>query len=148
MCEVNHGIFLESHPGFGGHEMNNETSGEGALHEFHRRRMAYFVRLVKIVVDERDANLWNQFRQANPTILDDVPTSGREIAWEDVDDAQAPTFGNTRKDVLFYSGEPTLTHTSTHFEISLTNTARKRRRCQGMLSIKMRHPLMKNYFNF
>lgn len=99
-CEVNHGIFLESHPGFGGRELNDETSGDGALHEFHRRRMAYFVRLVKIVVDERDANLWNQFRQANPTILDDVPTSGREIAWEDVDDAQAPTFGNTRLDAL------------------------------------------------
>eukprot|EP01043_Picozoa_sp_COSAG02_P005748 COSAG02_NODE_158_length_32954_cov_16.416771_3_plen_701_part_00 len=67
---------------------------------------AYMVRMVK---EETDADLWAALRAKHPKLLDDVPTRGRKIEWESLDDAELPVFGaNRRRDgeaaVVFIPG--------------------------------------------
>mmetsp|Transcript_30078 Transcript_30078/g.69380 ORF Transcript_30078/g.69380 Transcript_30078/m.69380 type:complete len:514 (+) Transcript_30078:180-1721(+) len=88
--------YLESNAGWENHAIQflNESRGFGALHEFHRRRMAYFVRQVKEALTPQ---LWLEFRNFNESLLHDTPTRGRYILWEDVENATPPLFGNTTK---------------------------------------------------
>ncbi len=82
-------FFLENHPGWGNYGKNNESAAYGALMEFHRLRMARFVRLVK---QRMDAQTWNSLRRQYPNILKDV-IGGRSIMWEELDTAEHPQFG-------------------------------------------------------
>ena len=87
-------IYLEGNPGWGGFALRGESAGRGALHEFHRQRAAHFLRLVK----ERTAPaLWARLRAANPRLLRNTPSEGRHIGWDEIDGAQLPLFGDTRR---------------------------------------------------
>jgi len=72
----------------------DESDGFSALHEFHRRRMAYFLKLVKGVVPDGD---WAEFRRAYPDILEDTPTPGRRICWDEIGSAEPPLFGKAKR---------------------------------------------------
>jgi hypothetical protein len=85
--------FLESQQGWAHFAIGNETPGEGALHEFHRRRIAYFLKQLK---QSTEAEMWAELRDTYPGILNDVPTAGRKIDWDSIDKAEIPTFGETR----------------------------------------------------
>lgn len=98
MCSRSNGCdsvaaFLESHQGWAHFAIGNETPGAGALHEFHRRRSAYFLKQLK---QSTEAELWAELRDTYPDILNDVPTAGRRIDWNAIDTAEIPTFGETR----------------------------------------------------
>ena len=92
-CDRN-GIYLENKPGWNGFALRDENAGQGALHEFHRRRAAYFLRLVK---ENTAPALWAQLRAARPRLLEGTPTHGRRIAWDEIDRAELPLFGDTRR---------------------------------------------------
>lgn len=89
------GLFLESHPGWRRHRLHGETRGQGALQEFHRRRMIFFMwRLKKSV----SSTLWQALESRYPRLLDNTPTQGRSILWAEIkEDAKAPTLGETRE---------------------------------------------------
>ena len=87
------GPYLESQPGWDNFAMRDESPGQGALSEFHRLRIAYFLKQLKQSTDEA---LWAELRAAHPDILSDVPTEGRRVDWDDIDAAEIPTFGETR----------------------------------------------------
>lgn len=69
--------FLENQPGWGGFGVGDESAASGALVEFHRRRMAFFVRAAKESVS---GEVWGQFQRQHPAVLTDV-IAGRSIAW-------------------------------------------------------------------
>jgi hypothetical protein len=87
-CDSN-SAFLERNPGWNQFNRDGESAGDGALYEFHRRRMARFVRVVK---DKMSKQAWADLRRANPNVLTDV-IRGRNITWEEVDAAEHPQFG-------------------------------------------------------
>ena len=90
--------YLENHPGWNQFSLNeNESAGMGALHEFHRRRMAYFLRQVKL---NYPPELWEQLRRDYPDLLNSTPTDGRCIQWDEIDSAKPPLFGSTTVDQL------------------------------------------------
>jgi hypothetical protein len=102
---------LERQPDWAGFATRNETAALGALHEFHRRRTAYFVQHVKLsTVPYR----WQAFRAAHPRILKNVPTVGRNISWSELEERiEPPVFGNTREaDLLWIIRVPTHTESS------------------------------------
>jgi hypothetical protein len=85
--------FIERNPGWGSLQMNaSETEGNAALGEFHRRRMARFVRLVK---EKINRNTWESLRQQHPHLLTSV-FMGRSIRWEELDTAEHPQVGQGR----------------------------------------------------
>ena len=45
---------MELIPGWQGFELQGESAGEGAKNEFHRKRMAYYVKVVKQQVPTLD----------------------------------------------------------------------------------------------
>jgi hypothetical protein len=81
--------YLERNPGWQNFAVDDETAAHGALAEFHRRRMARFVRLVK---ESTDSQTWNMLQQEHPNVLRDV-IRGRSITWEELDTAEHPEFG-------------------------------------------------------
>lgn len=85
--------YLENNAGWGAFALRGESAGLGALHEFHRKRMAYFLRQLK---ETHPAHLWADLRRIYPGMLEDVPTSGRHIGWDEIDQALPPLFGSTR----------------------------------------------------
>lgn len=94
-CDQEH-VYLQAYPGWGHFAREGETPGFGALHEFHRRRMAYFLRYVKETHPARRA--WNDFRRAYPEILWNVPTPWRQITWDEIGwGAKPPLFGGTKE---------------------------------------------------
>ena len=97
---------LESYPGWGGFAINGESRAVGALHQFHKRRMAYFLRQVKAT---HSPTLWEDLSQAYPDILDNKPTDGRSIQWEEIDSATAPLFGRTTEDQLMWKNPTVVT---------------------------------------
>ena len=88
--------YLERHEGWKNLNMEGESAGYGALHEFHRRRMIYFLQHVKSAVP---ANLWKSFCQQHPELLMNTPTLGRCIRWSEVDAENPPLlfFGGTTR---------------------------------------------------
>lgn len=84
--------YLERHPGWRNFNRSDETRGMGALHEFHRRRMKYFLRQVK---QHYGNDLWRELKRQYPHLLENVPTNGRCIKWNEIDNAQPPLFGQT-----------------------------------------------------
>jgi hypothetical protein len=91
-CDVD-GIFIQAHTGWNIFQVeNNESQGYAALHEFHRKRMAYFLRrLVEGVPDLPWADFWN----TNGTLLMQVPTQNRSISRDDIANATPPYFPPT-----------------------------------------------------
>jgi hypothetical protein len=77
----------------GNFSINGEQTGDAARFEFHRRRMAYFLRLVK---EKADPTLWSELRATQPDLLTDTPTAGRSIEWASIDSAEMPVFGRTQ----------------------------------------------------
>jgi hypothetical protein len=70
-----------------------EHPGIGARNEFHRRRMVYFLQRIK---QETSKELWHKFKTTYPQMLRGVPTTGRLIRWEELDEpSPPPVFGNT-----------------------------------------------------
>jgi hypothetical protein len=98
MCSRQNGCdamspYLENQPGWDHFAIGDESPGQGALHEFHRRRIAYFLKQLK---ECTGATLWAELRLTYPDVLDDVPTAGRSVDWDAIDTAEIPTFGDTR----------------------------------------------------
>ena len=62
------------------------------LQEFHRRRMRYYLRLVK---ERTDQALWQELSRTEPNLLHNTPTLGRCIRWDEIDGAEHPLFGAT-----------------------------------------------------
>lgn len=89
-------IYLQSQPGWSGFARGGESAAAGALMEFHRRRMAYFVGVVKRAIGP---NVWGELREAFPDLLQDV-LAGRSIQWDEVDAAEHPKFGTRAEPVL------------------------------------------------
>jgi hypothetical protein len=81
---------LESNPGWDNFAIDDETPGQGALHEFHRQRIMYLLRELK---QNTDQNIWNELQVQYPDILENVPTIGRRIDWDSVESAVLPVFG-------------------------------------------------------
>lgn len=84
--------FLESQPEWSNFAIGEENDGQGAVNELHRQRIAYFLKQLKQSSDEV---LWDELQSTYPDMLKDVPTDGRSIAWDEIDGAEIPTFGNT-----------------------------------------------------
>ena len=98
-CDVT-SAYLERHEGWKYLSIEGESAGYGALHEFHRRRMIYFLQQVKSAVP---TNLWASFCQQYPDILMNTPTLGRCILWSEIDADSPPLFffgGTTRLEEL------------------------------------------------
>ncbi len=98
MCTKENGCdatsaYLENQPGWNRFSIGDESQGQGALHEFHRRRIAYLIKQIK---QNTDPELWINLRTQYPDVLDNVPTFGRCIDWDSIDDAIIPTFGRTQ----------------------------------------------------
>jgi hypothetical protein len=85
-------VYLEHNPGWGRFAMRHESAGMGALHEFHRRKMKFFLRLVK---QETNPEVWHELTEVRPDLLSNTPTRGRRITWEEIDSAEPPVFGDT-----------------------------------------------------
>lgn len=83
---------MESYPGWGEFALEGQTRGAGARDEFHRRRIAYYLRLVK---QRSDPELWGELRTTYPLLLENTPTAGRRICWDEIDTTEMPLFGDT-----------------------------------------------------
>ena len=83
--------YLQLHPGWSDWACpgRGESPGQGALYEFHRRRMAYFVAVVMRLIKP---DVWGRLRTRFPELLQDV-LPGRSIRWDEVDAAEHPRFG-------------------------------------------------------
>ena len=98
-------LYLEDQPG-GWNEfaLPTEQAGVGARNEFHRRRMTYYIQRVK---QETPPGLWASFRAAYPDIFLNVPTVGRSIAWQELDEpSPPPVFGNSIEEDLLWKLPP------------------------------------------
>ena len=84
-------IYLHNQPGWDKFAFadRGEDASHGALIEFHRRRMLYFVCVAKDLIQP---NHWEQLRVEDPLLLTDL-LEGRSIEWEEVDAAEHPRFG-------------------------------------------------------
>ena len=100
-------IYIENQPGWGSFALpgTGEDAKTGALWEFHRRVQAYYVRCIK---EETRADQWGAFMQAYPSILENTPTFGRHIMWDDLDSARPPVFGNSVESDLLWRLQPAL----------------------------------------
>ena len=100
-CDAN-SSYLENQLGWStfGVADRNETPADGALIEFHRRRMSFFVGVVKRVTGDA---VWSQLRAAHAEVLHDL-IEGRSISWEEVDAAEHPRFG-TRTELPLVGAE-------------------------------------------
>lgn len=87
-------MFIENNPGYQNRQVGRESQGYGALHEFHRKRILFFLRRLK---ENVPAELWEKFQASHPNILNNVPTQGRHILWNQIDKATLPRFGLTRE---------------------------------------------------
>jgi hypothetical protein len=85
---------IQSHAGWNNCQVEpSEGSGYGALHEFHRKRMAFFLRqLVEGVPNLPWSDFWIRNEQ---TLLSQVPTPNRNISLEDIANAVPPCFPPT-----------------------------------------------------
>ncbi len=100
---INH--FIDKQPGWEAFSIGCEASGYGALNEFRRQRIAYFVRRIK---EETVRTAWEAFERDYSHILTNVPTQGRYILWEELDSSRAPTFGNSSEEDLLWKLPPLL----------------------------------------
>jgi hypothetical protein len=105
-CDANR-IFIEHQPGWDRYaRMGKRVAGIAALNEFHRRRIRYFVHLIK---EETSPELWQQFRQSHPDILTGVPADGLVIEWDELNHPEAsrpPVFGNSTEEDLMWKLPP------------------------------------------
>ena len=88
-----HALFLEKHDGWGDFAIRDENEAAGAQKEFLRRRMAFLLREVK---NDTPPEVWAQLRGKHADLLEDVPTPGRRIDWDEIDTAELPLFGANR----------------------------------------------------
>lgn len=91
-------------PNWNSFAIGTESAAYGALHEFHRQRQAYFVQDVKLSTIPYQ---WLAFQATYPIILNDVPTPGRFIKWEELDTTiEPPVFGNSQASDLLWALHP------------------------------------------
>ena len=90
-------LLIERNPGWGQFHYGLETAGEGALQEFLRRQIMFFLRDLK---ERTDENVWEQMQFENKNKLQNVVGGNRSILWEEIDDAEYPLFGNNKEVVL------------------------------------------------
>lgn len=91
-CDRNH-LFMEHFPGWENLVVEpGESRGYGALHEFHRRRIAYFLRRLREAVPEAP---WEELWTQRSNLLLEVPTTGRSITHRDIATAEPPVFSST-----------------------------------------------------
>jgi hypothetical protein len=92
------------HPNWNAFAIGSESAAYGALHEFHRQRQAYFVQDVKM---SSIPYQWLAFQATYPNILNDVPTPGRCIKWEELETTIVPpVFGNSQPRDLLWALRP------------------------------------------
>ena len=86
--------YIQNYPGWGYLQREpGESRGYGALHEFHRRRIAYFLRRFREAVPEAP---WDEFWARHSDLLLEVPTKSRNITQRDIATAKPPTFSSTQ----------------------------------------------------
>lgn len=91
-------------PNWNSFAIGSESAAYGALHEFHRQRQAYFVQDVKM---SSIPYQWLAFQATYPNILNDVPTPGRCIKWEELETTIVPpAFGNSQPRDLLWALRP------------------------------------------
>lgn len=85
-------VYLQNNAGWGNfaQQERGEAEAHGALVEFHRLRMARFVRVAReqLITPE----VWSQLEAAQSSLLTEV-LEGRSIAWADVQQAEHPQMG-------------------------------------------------------
>lgn len=84
--------YLQDNPGYDQCCLFQESPGTGARHEFHKRRIMYFLKRLQ---ESLPVELWEQLVQNHPNLLDKVPTQGRRIEWEEIPGAPLPVVGRT-----------------------------------------------------
>lgn len=96
--------YLEQHPGWGNFALpdSGENAAFAAQQEFLRRRQAFMVGAVKV---HTDADLWTRLRQEHADLLQNVPTKGRHIDWDTLDEADMPLFGANKRHAEANGGE-------------------------------------------
>ena len=118
--------YLEGNRGWDCWAIGTETKGEGARNEFHRRRMAYFLRCV---AEQTDPELWSEFIAANPTMLDNTPTALRKIDWAEIAVAEMPLFGNTTlldlPSSFMFGGDARPTGTGSNVDVHVLRTGER-----------------------
>ena len=72
-----------------------ESYGDAARNEFHRQRIAAYLCMVKA---DADPATWSEFESTNPDLLQNTPTKGRCISWDELAATRLPLFGNTPAD--------------------------------------------------
>lgn len=96
-CDQRH-IYIHDHPGWGNlQQESGETRGFGALHEFHRCRMAYFIRQL---VESIPNAPWDAFWEEHGTVLEQVPTPSRRITLQEIQSAEPPVFAPSTTDTV------------------------------------------------
>ena len=98
-CDSEHST-LQGCFGWRSFALNGESSGIGAVNEFHRQRVRYYLQRIK---HSTNPDLWQVYRQSHPAILNEIPTRGRCITWEEVDAVLDPPLfgGSTEADLLW-----------------------------------------------
>lgn len=93
-------LYIQDHQGWGNFQQEtSETPGFGALHEFHRRRMAYFLRRLMKGLPNAP---WDEFWAEHGDILSQVPTPNRCITLQDIETAKPPVFApSTKKSIAW-----------------------------------------------
>lgn len=92
--------FMERHAGWGDFALDGESEARGAQKEFLRRRQAFMVGRVKqncLANQAQGQLLWERLRKESPNLLKDVPTDGRSIDWDTLDQAEFPLFGECQQ---------------------------------------------------
>ena len=74
--------------------------------EFHRQRIARFVRVAKEAIDD---GVWLRLQTAHPDLLADV-MEGRSIEWDSVDSAEHAQFGRGKARQLLRGAEAEFNH--------------------------------------
>ena len=88
------GIYIEELDGWDSFALAGETPAAGAQKECLRSRQRFLLRTLR---EKTDANLWEELRAAHPAMLDDTPTDGRRIEWDEIAAAEEPLFGANKR---------------------------------------------------
>ncbi len=89
-CDSDSSYLDKTKRGLNAKRLPNETRGDAALVEFHRRRMASFVRVAQRKIP---AEVWRRLRDRHYDLLTNV-IAGRSIDWDEISKARHVQTGN------------------------------------------------------
>lgn len=65
----------------------SEQRYDAALHEFHRRKIAHFLHLLKAEVAKVDISIWDELLKKEPGIFTDIVSGGRSVTLKEIEKA-------------------------------------------------------------